>query len=183
MNAADQQERLSIDEKRNWFLAGIIEGEGSVCVSIKEHKHGKFGYLLDPEFFIYQHKNRREILELAKRVFGTGRIYPKPGNNDVLVFAIDARRSLVEKVLPFLDKFSVFSSKLSDYGRFKKIVYALERKEHWTKEGMVRIVRLAYLMNMEGKQRKRDIQEVIDRILRDYTPDSAKSGEDIVRTS
>ena len=173
MNAVNQQERLSIDERRNWFLAGFIEGEGSVCVSIKEHRNGKFGYLIDPEFFVYQHKNRRGSLELAGAVFGTGRIYPKPGNPDVLVFAIDARRSLIERVIPFLDQYSIFSSKLSDYGKFKKIVMALENKEHWTKEGMIRIIRLAYTMNLEGKQRKRDIQEVIDRILRDYTPDTA----------
>lgn len=183
MDAVNQQERLSIEEKRNWFLAGLIDGEGSVCVSIKEHKHGKFGYLIDPEFFIYQHKNRKELLETALKVFGTGRIYPKPGNNDVLVFAIDSRKSIIERVIPFLDKYSLFSAKLSDYQRFKKIVMALENKEHWTKQGMVRIIRLAYMMNMEGKQRRRGIQQVIDRILRDYTPNTAKSGEDIVRSS
>ena len=173
MNAVNQQERLSVDERRNWFLAGFIEGEGGVCVSIKEHRCGKFGYLIDPEFFIYQHKDRKESLELARRIFGTGRIYPKSGNPDVLVFAIDSRKSLIERVIPFLNNYTIFSSKLSDYEKFKKIVMALENKEHWTKDGMIRIIRLAYMMNMNGKQRKRNVQEVIDRILRDYTPNAA----------
>ena len=174
MNAVDQQERPSIDENLKWFLAGFIDGEGSVCVSIKKHKNGKFGYLIDPEFFIYQHKDRRDILELAKRMFGTGRIYPKPGNADVLVFAIDSRRSLLERVIPFLDKYMPFSSKSEDYRRFKEITMALEGKQHWTKEGMIGIVQKAYKMNIHGKQRKRSQREVIDSILRDYTPDSRK---------
>jgi hypothetical protein len=58
----------------------LIEGEGSLCVSIKEHKPSRFGYLVDPEFFIYQHKIRRGLLELAGSVFETGRITPKHGN-------------------------------------------------------------------------------------------------------
>ena len=43
--AENQQERLSISEKKCWFLAGLIEGEGSLCASIKAHKPSRFGYL------------------------------------------------------------------------------------------------------------------------------------------
>lgn len=67
MGGVNQQERLSITEAKKWFLAGFIEGEGSLVVSIKEHPSAKFGYYVDPEFFIYQHKNGKSILELAKK--------------------------------------------------------------------------------------------------------------------
>ena len=80
-SAANQQERLPTHEQKCWFLAGLIEGEGSLCVSIKAHKPSRFGYLVDPEFFIYQHQMRRGLLELAQGIFGTGRIFPKPGNS------------------------------------------------------------------------------------------------------
>ena len=65
-SAVNQQERLSNQEQRCWFLAGLIEGEGSLCVSIKEHPSSRFGYLVQPEFFLYQHKIRRGLLELAR---------------------------------------------------------------------------------------------------------------------
>src|ERR1700730_8893492 len=91
LGAANQQERLSTHEQRCWFLAGLIEGEGSLCVSVKEHAASRFGFLVDPEFFIYQHKVRRGLLELAGSVFDTGRIAPKSGNEDVLVFSIVSR--------------------------------------------------------------------------------------------
>ncbi|MEW5816488.1 MAG: LAGLIDADG family homing endonuclease [Spirochaetota bacterium] len=150
-----------------FFLAGFIEGEGSMCVSIKKHPSSKYGYLIDPEFFIYQHIRGRKILEMAQTIFMTGRIYPKPGNEKVLVFAIDNRRSIVEKVIPFLQKYLIITAKKEAFEVFKKVVYALERKEHTTKEGLVNIVKLAYSLKGKGKERKRLIDQVIDDILRD----------------
>ncbi len=174
--AGNQQERLSTHEAKRWFLAGFIEGEGSLCVSIKAHAGSKYGWLVDPEFFLYQHKSGRESLELAGEIFGTGRIYPKPGNEDVLVFAIASRRSLKEKVIPFFERYMVFSAKRAIFERFKEIVEAMEdRKEHLTPEGLARIVEKAYAMNpaSKGKQRKRTLQEVVERILRGHTPDTS----------
>jgi LAGLIDADG endonuclease len=182
-SAVNQQERLSYHEQRNWFLAGLIEGEGSLCVSIKEHKTSRFGYLVDPEFFIYQHKIRRGLLELAGSVFETGRITPKHGNNDVLVFSIVSQRSIVQRVLPFFERYMAFSCKKRDFQLFREIVMAMQNKQHHDPHGLVDIVEKAYQMNMVGKQRKRPKGVVIERILRDYTPNPlAQSGEDIVRS-
>jgi hypothetical protein len=182
--AENQQERLSISEKKCWFLAGLIEGEGSLCVSIKAHKPSRFGYLIDPEFFIYQHKIRRGLLELACEVFETGKIYPKIGNEDVLVYSIVSRRLLIERVLPFYERYMAFSFKTRDYHLFREILMALESKHHLDPHGLVEIVKLAYQMNMVGKQRKRPIAEVIGRILRDFTPDAnIRVGEDKVRAA
>lgn len=175
MGGANQQERLSTAEAKKWFLAGFIEGEGSLCVSIKEHPSARFGYYVDPEFFIYQHKSGVALLKMAQEIFGTGRIAPKPGNEDVLVFSIVSRHSLKEKVIPFFEKYMVFSAKREIFQRFKEIVEAMEeRKEHLTPEGLVRIVEKAYAMNpaSKGKERKRPLQEVVGRILRGRTPDT-----------
>lgn len=169
-DADNQQERLLTRERKCWFLAGLIEGEGSLCVSIKEHAASRFGYLVDPEFFIYQHKVRRGLLELAQSVFETGRITPKHGNEDVLVYSIVSRRSIVDRVLPFFERYMAFSCKKRDFHLFREIVMSMEKKRHLDPHGLVEIVQQAYQMNLEGKQRKRPIGEVLGRILRDYTP-------------
>jgi len=174
LGGVNQQERLSITEAKKWFLAGFIEGEVSLVVSIKEHPSAKFGYYVDPEFFIYQHKNGKSILELAKKIFQTGKIRPKSDNKDVLVFSITNRRSIKEKVIPFLKKYMVFSAKKKIIDIFEEIIEAMEvRKEHQTRDGLISIVRKAYAMseNSKGKERKRELKEVIDRILRDHMPD------------
>ena len=57
MGADNQQERLGSTESANWFLAGFIEGEGALCVSIKKHPTCRSGFYVDPEFFLYQHES------------------------------------------------------------------------------------------------------------------------------
>ena len=181
MTAANQQESLSISERQKWFLAGFIEGEGSVCVSFKEHPTAQFGYYVDPEFFLYQLRDYPQMLELAKELFGSGRIFPKPGNERVLVYAVTSRRTLAERVVPFLRSFMAFAPRKAIYDRFCEIVEAMERKEHHTPQGMARIAEAAYALNpvAKGKARKRSLREVLDRILRDYTPDSGSQPEKI----
>ncbi len=175
LGAGNQQERLSQDEKLKWFLAGFIEGEGSVCVSIKAHPTAKYGFYVDPEFFLYQKGEGIKLLEFVKEMFGTGKIFPKQGNEQVLVYGIWCRRSLKEKVLPFLKKYMVFSPRQNKYRIFCEIVEALENKEHQSPEGLARIVEKAYALNPEakGKQRKRELKEILSRILRGHTPDAS----------
>ena len=93
-----------------------------------------------------------------------------------MVFAITCRRSLKEKVIPFLEKYMIFSSKKEEIRRFKEIIDALESKEHLRPEGMIRIVEKAYAMNSagKGKKRSRSLKEIVERILRDHTPDTPK---------
>ena len=181
MGADNQQERLSSTEQKHWFLAGLFEGEGSLCISIKKHPTAAFGFYVDPEFFIYQHRDRRQLLELAQSVFQTGKIFPKPGNPDVLVYAITSRRSISEKVVPFLKRYMRFSARKADIERFIEAISLYERGLHKTKDGLKKIVQLAYAMNQNGKQRKRSLQVVLDRILRGHMPDT-DSREDMVRS-
>jgi LAGLIDADG DNA endonuclease family protein len=184
MGADNQQERLSGEEQKRWFLAGVIEGEGSMCISIKRHPTARFGFYVDPEFFIYQHRNRRQLLELAQTVFGTGRISPKSGNEAVLVFSIVSRRSISEKVIPFLGRYmEPFSARRDDIRRYREALTLFELGMHHTREGLERIVRLAYAMNHDGKQRQRPLAEVLDRILRGHTPDTpVPERDDMVRS-
>ena len=179
MNTGNQQERLQITEEYKWFLAGVIEGEGSLCISLKKHPTARYGYYIDPEFFIYQHKNARELLDQAKQFFQSGDIAPKYGNEDVLVFRISSRRTIIEKVIPFYEGYMKYGSKIKhqNFLMFKEVTLALENKAHKTLEGVLRLVELAYSINHAGKQRKIPKEEVISRILRDYTPNPMNNGK------
>jgi hypothetical protein len=95
--------QVTEDQKR--FLGGFIEGEASMNVSAKKLKTAQFGLLLDPEFSITQHVNGFSTLYLALSIFRTGRIRHKHNSNATLVFVIDNRKSLEQKVLPFYEKY------------------------------------------------------------------------------
>ena len=172
--ADNQQESLSSEERRSWFLAGFVEGEGSVHVSIKRHPTLRLGYYIQPEFFIYQHRLRRELLEMAREYFRAGRIRPKPGNPDVLVHSIISRPAVTERVLPFLRTYMRYSARRVDYETFGHVVELLNRGVHRDPLGLAAIAQLAYSMNMRGKQRRIALEEILDRILRGHTPDTLK---------
>lgn len=108
------------------FLAGFLEGEASMNVSIKKLDTATFGVLLDPEFNITQHVNGVEILYLAMCVFQTGRITKKSGSKATLVYKIDNRQLLLEKVLPFYDDYVIPYGALSKKERKKRFLILLQ---------------------------------------------------------
>lgn len=163
------------EKYKKFFLAGFIEGEGSLCISLKKNASSKFGINVDPEFFIYQHKSGRALLEMAQQIFHTGTIYEKDGNRNVLVFAIRNRRSIKEKVIPFFEKYVMpFSQKFKNsFSIIKRIIELEERGAHQTKEGMIEILKLASsFKTLEGKRGKWDAKKLLENLLRDHTSDS-----------
>jgi hypothetical protein len=177
--AENQQERLGSAEAAKWFLAGFIEGEGALCVSIKKHPTCRSGFYVDPSFFLYQHQSGRALLELAQEVFAHGQIFPKPGSPKVLVFEISSTRVLIERVVPFFERYvAPFSCKRTTFEHFREIVGMMDRKEHLEPAGLARIVERAYSMNPDGKgkARARPLEEVLSRILRGHTSDIPSSG-------
>ena len=142
-----------------YYIAGFVDGEGCFSVAILKNPY-KEGWLINPCFQVYQHQNHREILELCKEVFKTGRIYRKSGTHPVLNFSIDSMRNIKERVIPFFDKYPLVT-KRDAYQKFRDIVLSMERKEHLTSQGFERLVRLAYSMNQQGKGRRRTLEEIL----------------------
>jgi hypothetical protein len=150
-------------------------------VSLKRHRAAAFGYFVQPEFFLYQHRNRRRLLEMAAEEFGSGTIFPKPGNEDVLVLNITDRQVLRDVVVPFLRRYMRFSARVADYEIFATAVDLVCQGRHQCREGIVELVALAYTINGNGKYRRIPQSEVLDRILRGHTLNAAGRGEDMVR--
>ena len=119
--------------KYKTFYGGFIVGEGSINVSAKKSKNALFGILIDPEFSITQHVNGFGFLFAALSLFETGSIHYKSGSNATLVYRIDNRKSIQEKVLPFWDTYIVPYQSFEQNQRilfFKRICVFLEQKKH-----------------------------------------------------
>ena len=99
------QESGGVTEKECLFFAGFISGEGSINVSAKKDKGVKFGIVIDPEFSLTQHVNGVSLLIRGFRIFQTGSLRYKSGSNATLVYRIDSRDSLRDKVIPFCEKY------------------------------------------------------------------------------
>jgi hypothetical protein len=111
-------------------------------------------------FHVYQHESHRDVLEAMIPFFSCGRLRPKGPNSSVLTFAVDGLRDLETHVVPFFEQHPLVV-KAGDFRRFAAIVTAMRRKEHLDAPGFERLVRLAYAMNAHGKQRSRNIDEIL----------------------
>ncbi|CAG8568487.1 12102_t:CDS:10 [Acaulospora colombiana] len=124
-------------EGKKYSLGGFAEGEGSVSASVKVHSDFRFGVNVQPEFGVTQHQNGKHILAEFKELFGgKGNLHLKPGTKDV--------------------------GKVKEFNIFLEILERKQRKEHFTQEGLIDMVKLAYTLNEEGKgkTRKRTLEEV-----------------------
>lgn len=146
-----------------YYLAGFVDAEGSFSVAIINHPSQRFGWMINPCFQVYQHKDHREILELYQFVFKTGAIYRKSGTHNVLNYSIDSRRNLLEKVISFFDRYPLIV-KRDVYQKFRFIVKAMEQKKHSTKKGFRKLVTLAYSMNQQGKGRKHALEYILSSV-------------------
>lgn len=130
--------KVTEDSKK--FLGGFVEGEASLNISAKKLKTAQFGILLDPEFSLTQHVNGFTHLHQALNIFQTGRIRHKAGSNATLVFIIDNRTSLEQKVVPFYESYVVpFASpaKVVRLQRFKKLLRLFTENKHRDLKGFL----------------------------------------------
>jgi hypothetical protein len=162
-SADDQQEtpRFTLELDPLWVV-GFVDGEG--CFSVSVHRNAMCrstgGWQLLPVFQVYQHERHRAVLEGLVSFFGCGRITPKGPKSRVLTYAVEGLARLDQQVLPFFERHPPVV-KGDDFRAFAAIVRSMRRKEHLAAGGFERLVRLAYGMNADGKQRARTIDEIL----------------------
>jgi len=165
MSADNQQERLPKKSKYlHYYIAGFVDGEGCFSVSIHRRESARFGWIVDPMFQVYQHKDNRQTLELIKNTFQCGYITEKSGSSNVSTYIVDNRRDLIGKIDPFFRKHQLISNKYSSFLLFSEIVARMAKRDHWEKDGLKEIIVLAFRMNSSGRQRKYSLEEVLSSL-------------------
>ena len=127
-----------VTESEKFFLGGFIVGQGSFNVSAKKKAASPFGMMLDPEFSITQHVNGVAHLLSALQIFRTGRIRYKSGSNATMVFRIDNRDSLLNKVVPFLEKYCqphASQEWIARKSQYKELLLLFQTGQHKNLEG------------------------------------------------
>ena len=160
----NQQETAEVrpmkGKEKRYYLAGFADAEGCFSISLKKEPTARFGWALDPVFHVTQHKSGKAVLEMLRTELKCGRIIQKSGQNETYVFLVDNRRQLTEKVIPFFRKHRLVV-KQKDFQLFSEIIEDMNKKLHWTREGFIKLVKKAFRMNLEGKQRKYTMEEII----------------------
>lgn len=120
-------------------------------------------------FTLYQHENGLPILEATQYYFQTGRIYLKPGTNNIYVFEINDRKAIKQKVFPFIKKYVLplgckFNGDQGTFELMTKLIDLFELKKHLepSNDGIMQCIEIAYETNKsgKGKKRKRSLEDI-----------------------
>lgn len=166
--ADNQQETETTLELEARWIVGFVDGEGCFSVAVHANRGAPHGWQLTPVFQVYQHEAHRVVLEGLRVFFGCGSVRPKGGASPVLTYGVQARHDLLTSVIPFFEQHRLIV-KANAFDAFATIVRSQAAKAHLRRDGFESMVRLAYGMNAQGKQRARPIELVLGT-LRDCTP-------------
>jgi len=132
----------------NW-VCGFVDGEGTFYVDINKHPEMSAGYQVLPEFRIVQHKRDIQLLHALKKFFGCGVV--RVNHDDRYELRIRKLDTLMNKVVPFFEKYDLHTKKKIDFIKFKKILNLMKKKAHLSKDGIKEIINLAKDMNTGNK--------------------------------
>jgi hypothetical protein len=148
-----------------YFLGGFVEGEGSMSVSITIHKDFKYGENIQNIFNVTQHKNGLNILNSYRELFNAGSVLQKSGSPDIYVYTLKGYKQIIKLVIPFLETYTCpFSCKMEEYSIFKKVAILSSEGKQRNKETLIELVKLSYQLTGKGKNRKRELSEILELI-------------------
>ena len=162
--------RVGTISRKDWvrmdgqYIAGFVDGEGSFHVAFQRRLDLKFGWQAVPEFHVNQNFMSRRVLEGIQSTLQCGYIKSNDavGKRDkTLVYVVRDRKDLLQKVIPFFEKFPLQTEKRKDFGSFRIIVQMMKINQHLTKKGFEKIVQLAFSMNANGRYRKRKMTDIL----------------------
>jgi hypothetical protein len=188
MGAGNQQGRPD-DLGLAYYVAGFVDGEGSFHLAVQKNPSVRTLWQIVPEFQVSQHEASKEVLLLLRNVLGCGYVKPnhKSSSRDVTwVYVVRSRQDLATKVIPFFREFRLRTEKRHDFEVFSEIVSSMCQGKHRTKEGLGKLLKLAFSMNKSGKYRRISLSKILNDLepsetVRQTSPDVGD--EDTVRSA
>jgi hypothetical protein len=136
-----------------YYLAGFADGEGSFNFSFRPRADYQLPWKVSACFNISQRD--KVILALFKRHLGCGTLRMRP--DGVWYYEVNNLNAIRDNVIPFFRRFGFLSAKKKkDFQVFQEIVSMMDNKDHLTREGITKILRLRNEMNDGGKSRYPD---------------------------
>jgi len=119
----------------NW-LAGFASGEGCFLVRIKNSPRNRIGFQVLLAFKLVQHTRDELLMRSLIDYFGCGKAYK---DRESVQFIITKYGDLIEKVIPFFDKYQIEGVKSLDLADFKRVAAIMKVNGHTTESGLEEI--------------------------------------------
>jgi hypothetical protein len=148
----------SIKKLHPQYIAGFIDGEGSFWVSIYRDEKMRNKIFVRGQFEIELRADDREILERIRETLGCGKIYDcyyeRYGWYPHVKYKVARLGEISEKLIPFLEKHPLQAKKAKTFQYFKEIIRIRMNKEHLTKRGVKKALKLQTKIRALGKKHR-----------------------------
>ena len=132
--------------KDPYWLAGFITGKSNFTISIFKSTT-KTGYAVRLIFRITQHSRDIELMKSLVDYLGCGRYIAGPLTKNHGDYIVSNLPDIVEKIIPFLNKYPIIGNKYLDFSDFCETANIMKAKGHNTKEGLEKRIKIKEGMN------------------------------------
>jgi len=148
-----------------WYVTGIVEGEGSFCVSFNHRSRLNVGIETRPSFSITLSERDRALIELLQDYFKCGAIRYSRADR-TYKFEVRSVEEIVTRVVPQFRRYPLRGSKRNDFELFALICALIQQRRHLDPNGLREIIELAFQMNPSGKRRlaKDELLRVLEKV-------------------
>lgn len=126
------------------FITGFSDAESSFFITLIKSNKSATGYYIQLCFQIGLHKKDMYLLELVKSYFGVGNIQSQI--NNLNVYRITSFKDLAV-IISHFNEYPLITKKRADYELFQLAFNMINRKEHLTTKGFMKILSLKTALN------------------------------------
>lgn len=167
-SADNQQERFqgldvhNIPDAIGYYLAGFTDGEGSFHVAFRKRQDYKLPWKVSLCFNVSQ--KDKVVLEFFQTYLECGTMRQR--QDGIWYYEVNNLSDLLQKVIPFFERFQFLSSKKArDFAKFKELVRLISKGEHLSVVGLKRVLEIRQTMNDGGAERRKYTDAEILRYL------------------
>lgn len=117
-------------------LRGFVSGEGNFFIRLINSSTHKLGYQVGLRFQITQHSKDKLLMENIIDYLGCGYLSVR---DDIIDYRVTKFSDIVEKIIPFFNKYPVLGIKQKDFEGFKLVANIISDKKHLTEEGILKV--------------------------------------------
>ena len=154
----------ALKTKRNIqeYISGYVDGEGCFSVSFSKREKFLVGWETKPSFSVSQNEDRAQTLFLMQKIFKCGFIR-RDYSDKTLKYEVRSLDDLINKIIPHFEKHPLVSAKQKDFEFFEKVCFLMQKQLHKNKNGLEKIMNLAFQMNPSGKRKytKAEMQKAL----------------------
>ena len=131
------------------WIVGFTDGNGNFHVGISKKRSMVNGVQVLPEFTITQHIKSIHVLYGLKAFFKCGVVKRNRGkDSNIFCYRVRSQDNLLTTIIPFFLEHPLKTRKNQDFLKFRQILLWMEKEEHLSNEGLLKIKNLRSKMNV-----------------------------------